>query len=161
MARGIALIVVAVVIGIILLNKTDHTPSFTKSTGSKASTATTAASHGATTSSTVAAVKTKAHDPAQVAILVANGSGVKGAASRVADTLKGSNYVTKQSVNTKKPASSSVVYYAPGYDADARAVAALLTPAPSVQPMPSVLPVADLSGANLLVVVAADIAAGH
>lgn len=163
MARGIALIVVAVVLGIILLNATDRTPSFTKSTGSKATTATTVAEPGGSSSSTTPATttKSKAHDPSAVSILVANGSGVKGAAAKIATTLAGSNYVLKTSVNTKTPASSSVVYYTAGYDADARAIASLLTPAPSVQAMPNPLPVADLAGANVLVVVAADIAAGH
>ena len=162
MARGIALIVLAVVLGIVLLNATDRTPSFTESTGSKATVTTVTPSGGSTSSSsTPATTKSKAHDPSAVSILVANGSGVKGAAAKIATTLAGSNYVLKTSVNTKTPAASSIVYYTPGYDADARAIASLLTPAPSVQPMPDPLPVADLTGANVLVVVAADIAAGH
>jgi hypothetical protein len=161
MARGIALIVAAVVLGIVLLNATDRTPSFVETNGSKATQTTVAGSTETTSASTPSTARSKAHDPSAVAILVANGSGVKGAAAKIATTLAGSNYVLKTSVNTKTPASSSIVYYSPGYDADARAIASLLTPAPSVQPMPSPLPVADLTGANILVVVAADIAAGH
>jgi hypothetical protein len=161
MARGIALIVAAVVLGIVLLNATDRTPSFTESAGSKATATTVAGSTESTTASTPDTTKSKAHDPSAVSILVANGSGVKGAAAKIATTLAGSNYVLKTSVNTKTAASSSVVYYAPGYDADARAIASLLTPAPAVQPMPDPLPVADLASANILVVIAADIAAGH
>ena len=160
MARGIALIVLAVGLGVVLLNATDPSPTFVETSGSKA-TATTVAGDDDTTSSSVAgAAKPEAHDPAAVTILVANGSGVKGAAARVATTLKGSNYVLKESVNTKTPAEASVVYYAPEYEADAQAVAALLTPKPGVAPMPDPIPVGDLAGANVLVVIAADIAAG-
>ena len=161
MARGIALIIVAVVLGVILLNATDRTPTFVESTGSKTTRTTAGSSDHSTTSTTPSTTKAKAHDPAAVTILVANGSGVKGAAGKIATTLSGSNYVLKTSVNTKTPAEASIVYYATGYEGDARAIASLLTPPPSVQPMPAQLPVANLSGANILVVVAADIAAGH
>lgn len=157
-ARGIFLIIAAVALGIILLNATDKSPELTaKSDGTAAATTTTTAKDS-TTSSTAPA---KAHDPAQVPILVANGSTVKGAAGRIAQTLLASNYVLKESVNTQTPAEGSVVYYAPGYDADARAVAGLLTPQPAVQALPTPLPVKDLAGAKLLVVVAADLASGR
>jgi len=164
MVRGIALILVAVVLGVVLLHTTDRTASFTKTTAATkttttvAHTTTTAAGALTTTSTTTAA--SKGHNPAQVAILVANGSGVKGAAARIAQTLAASNYVLKPSTNTKTPASSSVVYYAAGYDNDAKAIARLLTPQPAVQALPATLPVADLAKANVLVVVAADLA-GH
>ena len=163
MARGFGLIVVAVVLGVVLLNATDSSPTFVETAGDKATATTVAGEGDSTTSSSVGgATAPKAHDPAAVAILVANGSGVRGAAARVATTLKGSNYVIKEpSVNTKTPAESSVVYYTDGYEGDARAVASLLTPTPGLAAMPDAIPVADLAGANLLVVIAADIAAGH
>jgi len=161
MARGVGLILLAIGLGIVLLNATDPTPTFVETSGSKATATTVTGDDGTTSSSVAGADEPKAHDPAAVTILVANGSQVKGAASRVAETLKGSNYVLKESVNTKTPAEASVVYYATGYEADAAAVASLLTPKPGVVPMPDPLPVADLAGANVLVVIAADIAAGH
>lgn len=159
LARGIALIVAAVVLGLVLLNATEKSPVLqaTADDGDSAATTTTTDPERRTTT-TVAA---RAHDPAEVTILVANGSGVKGAAGRIAESLKASNYVLKESTNTQTPAEASIVYYAEGYQADARAVASLLTPPPGIQPMPTeALPVKDLAGANLLVVVAADLAAG-
>jgi len=158
LARGIALIVAAVVLGLVLLNSTDKGPVLSAKTDDAVGVTTTTTDKDSTTSTTVAA---KAHDPAEVAILVANGSGVKGAAGRIAESLKASNYVLKESTNTKAAAEASVVYFAPGYQADARAVASLLTPPPGVQPMPAELPVKDLAGAKLLVVVAADLANGR
>ena len=161
MLRGIALIVVAVVVGVVLLRNTDKSTSFTpKPTGSAATSETTSTTvaAGSSTSTTVAA---KAHDPSQVTILVANGTGgIKGAAKTIADKLTASNYVLKPSVDTKSPAEGSVVYFAAGYEPDARRVAALLTPPPAVQPMPAVLPVTDLARANLLVIVASDLVTG-
>lgn len=161
MVRGIVLIVGAVILGVLLLRSTDRTPAYVKTNAAApATTTTTAKKTGssttvATTATTAAA---RAHDPSQVAILVANGSGVKGAAAKVAQTLAASNYVLKPSTNTTSPASSSVVYFAPGFDPDANAIARLLTPQPAVKPLPATLPVADLAKANILVVVAADLA---
>jgi hypothetical protein len=159
MVRGLALILVAVVLGVVLLRSTDRTPAFVASTdkGDVGTTATTDPSDDAssTTATTAAA---KAHDPSQVTILVANGSGKAGAAARIAQTLAASNFVLKPSTNTKTMADASIVYYAAGYEADAKAIAQMLTPQPAAQAMPATLPVADLAGAHILVIVAADLA---
>jgi hypothetical protein len=160
MVRGVLLILVAVALGVALLRSTDRTPAFTKAASAgNAATKTTTTVRGAVTTTTAA--KAKAHNPAEVTILVANGSGKAGAAARIASVLKGSNFVLKESTNTKTPAAASVVYYAPGYEPDAKAIAALLTPQPATQPLPNPLPVKDLVGAKVLVVVAADLAAGR
>lgn len=166
MARGIALIVAAIVLGVVLLRATDSpTPSPIKATtsGTTATTPTTAPDGTSSTTAAPPATTTnaKAHTPSQVQVLVANGSGVAGAAGRVAGKLNAVNYVVKPSVNAKATASASVVYFTPGYEADARAIAALLSPQPSVQPLPDPPPVKDMAGAKVLVVVAADLAAGH
>jgi hypothetical protein len=163
-ARGVVLIVVGVVLAVLLLRATDSSEPFqTTSSGPSSpaggtSTSTTQHTGAAAGGSTTTAVPAKAHDPAQVTVLVANGSGVSGAAGKVATTLKGSNYVTLPSVNTTSPASASVVYYVPGYEADAKAVAALLKPVPGTAAMPTPPPVANLQNANVVVVVAADLA---
>ena len=156
--RGIALIVVAIVLGVVLLNATDDEPVGIAAGDDDNGTELGGEPGGGddeTTPTTAAAV---ARDPAQVTILVANGSGVRGAAGRVADTLKGSNYVTVEPTNTKTPAEASVVYFTPGYEADATAIANLLTPVPGVSALPAELPIDDLAAANILVVVAADLA---
>jgi hypothetical protein len=167
MARGIGLIIVAVVLGVVLLKATDSPEPF-REEATAGESATNGDDGGEavddggeagddSTTTTVA----QARNPAEVTILVANGSGVSGAAGRVAETLKGANYAMKDSTNTTSPAESSFVYFTPGYEADAAAVAARLAPAtPAVQAMPDPVPVRDLAGANILVVVAADLAAG-
>jgi len=158
LARGVVLIAAAVVIGIVLLRATDGSEPFravAEDDGGDSS-GDPAQPGGEETTSTTAAA---ARDPAQVTVLVANGSGVKGAAQRISDTLKASNYVTAQPVNTTARADASAVYFIEGYEPDARAVAKLLNPAPNVAAMPNPPPVSNLAGAQVLVVVAADLAA--
>lgn len=158
MARGVALIVVAVLLGVILLLATDSSEPFTavdsKPSVDNGSTGTTAVTVHGSTPTTVQA----ARNPAEVTVLVANGTKINGLASKIANTLNTANYVTAAPGDTKAPADASVVYYSPGYQADARAVAALLSPAPKVAPLPDPLPVDDMKGANMLVVAAADLA---
>jgi hypothetical protein len=165
MARGIALIVAAIVLGVVLLRATDSpapvpVKSSTNTTVSTPGTVATGNQATGTTTPTTAGAGAKAHNPTEVAVLVANGSRVKGAAAGLATKLKAANYLVKPSVNTKAAASASVVYYDPGYQADAQAIANTLNPKPAVQPMPDVLPVADRAGAQILVVIAADLASG-
>ncbi len=161
LARGVVLIVAAVIVGVLLLRSTDSAEPFrataatTTPTGGGGQTTNTTGGQAATTTTTVAA---KAHDPATVTVLVANGSGVKGAAGKIATTLKGSNYVTATPANTTAPVNASIVYFAPGYELDAKAVAALLKPTPGTAAMPNPLPVTDLAGAQVLVVIASDLA---
>jgi len=60
--------------------------------------------------------------------------------------------------NTKAPADTSMVFYTAGYEADAAAIAALLSPAPATAALPEPPPVDDMKGAHVLVVAAADLA---
>jgi hypothetical protein len=159
MARGIALIVAAVLVGVVLLRATDGPADFTRVEDSSPvttdSSKTTVSTPGDTTPVTTA---TPARNPAEVTVLVANGAGINGLASKVADKLKAANYVTAEPGNTKAPADESAVFYTPGYEADAGAVAALLTPPPKVAPLPDPPPVDDMKSAQVLVVAAADLA---
>jgi hypothetical protein len=155
MARGVALIIAAVLLGVVLLRATDS-PSFeavdtntSVPSGGKGTTTTTPGS-----STTLPA----AHNPASVTVLVANGAGINGLASKIGDKLKAANYVTAEPGNTKAPADESAVYFTPGYEADANAIAALLTPAPKVAALPDPPPVDQLKGAQVIVVAAADLA---
>lgn len=161
MARGIALIVVAVLIGVVLLKATDSPEAFTSSTVDQSSddgdgTTVTTADPGDTATTTAPAAV--ARNPAEVTVLVANGAGIQGLATRIADQLKAANYVTADPGNTKAPADESAVFYIPGYEADAAAIAQLLTPVPKVAPLPDPPPVDDLQASHVLVVAAADLA---
>ena len=163
MARGIALIVAAVLLGVILLRATDGPEPFSGVSASESddddgdgSTVTTTDPGTVTTASTAAPAV--AHNPAEVTVLVANGAGIDGLASRIADQLKAANYVLSEPGNTKAPADESTVFYTAGYEADAAAVAALLSPPPKTALLPDPPPVDDMKGAQVLVVAAADLA---
>ena len=157
MARGVALIIAAVLLGIVLLKATDE-PAF-EASGVDRTTLPAVAGHTTTTTKGhTSTTLTAPHDPSKVTVLVANGAGINGLASRIGDKLKAANYVTTEPGNTKAPADESAVYFSPGYEADANAIAALLTPAPKVAALPNPAPVADLKNAKVLVVAAADLA---
>jgi len=144
--KGAALLLVAVVIGVILLHTAPKVGT-TVTTGSSTPvvhTTTTKAPKKGHTSPTTAppAVTTTtlppAHPANQVSVVVANGAGVAGLAGRIRGQLNTAGYNTaKPAVNAPSNVATSAVYYVPGYQPDGLAVAAALSLAPaSVQPMP-------------------------
>jgi hypothetical protein len=107
-----------------------------------------------TTTTTVAS----AHTPAQVTVLVANGSGTVGAAAKVTKLISDAGYTTLTAVDANNRSTpATTVYYGAGYHADAVALAGLIgAPVPGVQPMPLPVPVSSLESANVLIVLGAD-----
>ena len=96
-----------------------------------------------------------ANAPANVTVLVANGSGKTGVAGTNSDKLKTAGY-TKVDTANAPTTTKSMVYFTPGAQADAQAVAtALGLDASSVAAMPATPPV-DPAGATVLVVVGSD-----
>jgi hypothetical protein len=152
--RGAVLIAAAVLLGIVLLRATDSPEPFADIESGGGATTTTTADTEATSTSTTAATRS----PAEVKVLVANGSDVAGAAGRVKDELAAKNYNVLAATDATGTASASVVYFNEGFEAEAAALAAQFPTPPAVQPMPAQPPVSDLRGADVLVVIAADLA---
>jgi hypothetical protein len=164
--RGAVLIIIAVVLGFILLAYgfpgADETVSSSDDgvietdsggdgdTGSGPSVATTAPP-------TTAGA---ARSPGEVTVLVANGSGVSGAAQTFTDTLNADGYVTAEPANAdRKDYTTTTIYYVGEEQAEAAAVATALGIDPaSVQPMPDPPPTADgdLRNSTVLVIVGTD-----
>ena len=98
------------------------------------------------------------HPANEVRVLVANGTGVAGAAGRVRDSLvAASGYGTLTPTNATSTADATSIYYAPGYELDARQIAKTLNAAPeAVGPVPAEVPVDDLLEADVLVVIGLD-----
>ena len=106
----------------------------------------------------------EAHDPAEVNILVANGTGGKGVAGTISDKLKAKSYIAN-AANAPSTA-EAVIYYRIGYDADARLVAEILGAGADIikqAPGDGTLPVAQdakddgrLTAANVVVIIGAD-----
>lgn len=171
MARGIVLIIAAVLLGLVLLNATDGPEPFQTASGTAADGGDGADAGGGedaaaedagggeggespgTTETTVAV-----RPPAEVRVLVANGSGVRGAAAGLADRIAGFGYQIAEPANAPAPVSASVIHFLPGFEREAQALAAQLTPAPAVSVMPDPQPVPDLRSAQILVLQGPDLA---
>ena len=153
--RGALLIAAAVLLGVGLLAngfRDDHV-----TTGSHTTAPTT---RGSTIPGATGSTVVQAHDPAQVKVLLLNGSGKSGVAKTGKDQLAAGNYTVLDPGNAKgATVTASVVYFVPGYDADAGTIAAKLGLAASAaQPLPNPLPdtIADAQGANIVVIIGTD-----
>ncbi len=163
--RGLLLIAVAVIVGVLLLrNGFDDTGGAssaptTSGGGAVTSVSTdTTAVDGSTGSTAAPTTPTSVRPPNQVKVFVANAAGVQGAAGRAADTLKAAGYVAVAG-NSPTRVDTTTIYYTEGFQGEANAVAAALgAPPTSVQPMPTPPPVADIQGAQVLVVLGPDVA---
>jgi hypothetical protein len=123
--RGAMLLLVAVVLGIFLLNRTDDSAGTTVSQ----TPGTTQARKTGVTTTTVASITTTTrptHDPATVKVLAVNGTATPGVGARIKDVLLTAKFNTLSPTDAKtKPVKATVVYYQPGYDVDAVAIARL------------------------------------
>ena len=169
--RGVLVIAVAVVLGALLLGwaiDDDETSLGSAEQDQVASPTTVAADAGTTTtvpgpttvpppdSTTTTAPAVR--PPAQVRVLVLNGSGKSGAAGRGAAFFTKAGYATADPGNAPKPGASAV-YYAEGYQAEAEAIATTLKvdSARLLQPLdPDAPPVPDLQDAKVVVVAGND-----
>lgn len=97
--------------------------------------------------------------PQDTSVLVANSTEVAGLAGTVSAQLTtGFGYTALPPVDAiGDPAATTLVFYVPGSEAEAQAIAASLSlTAGSVAPMPAAAPVADLAGADVLVLLGLD-----
>ncbi|MEO6121414.1 MAG: LytR C-terminal domain-containing protein [Acidimicrobiales bacterium] len=160
--RGAALLALAVLLGVVLLSATDNGP-----TGVSAGPSATEPTDGSPdqTLSTIEDLPTTtttvvvARPPAEVKVLTLNATDVRGAASRANDVVKKAGFNVLAPTDGTRGAVTTV-YFTPTYEAEAAAVAgALGVMTTSVQPVGVPPPIADLRGANVVVLVGADLAA--
>lgn len=153
-ARGVALVVIAVVVGLLLLrNGLDTSEVVTASKGDSTSKADDSSS-GTTTTSTV-----PARAPDTVTVIVLNGTSVSGAAGKYSTAIATAGYqmLDPGDAATKIPATQ--VFFAFGFEREAAAVAAAAgAPAslvPAALPTP---PPGEVGAANVVVVIGTDLA---
>jgi len=167
-ARGAVLVVVAVVIGLLLLREgLDTSEAITTNGGSDSSSAdgstgtdgtdTTDEGTGDTTTTTLAL-----RPPAEVPTIVLNDSGIAGAAGSYSDVLASLGYTLTNpdgaNADAAGDAAATVVYYAPGFEAEAAAVAvAIGAPDTAVAALPATPP-GPIAGASIVVVIGTDLA---
>lgn len=163
MLRGVALIAVAVILGIFLLQATDSPDRQTLGNGEDAGgvgddvTTTIAEEEELPVTPTTEAPP----DLSTITVLVANGASVAGLAGDVTGivTEAGFEAATPTNVIAGEEVEESIVYFTPGFEEAAEMVAAVFDPVPEVAPLTDPPPVDDLAGANVVVVAGPDLAA--
>jgi hypothetical protein len=148
--RGVLLTALAVAVGVGVLSSVSriHT-----APSAAAITTTTTRPPASTTSTTLAT-----HPPANVRVLVANGTSTKGGAGKLASKLHTDGYDTLAATDTTSPANASAVYYISGYQGDADAVASAIgLTASAAQPVTSSITV-TVGSAEVVVILGPDLA---
>lgn len=159
-ARGAALVAVAVLIGVLLLARgLDSGELVTTGDDGGEESQPPGSTPGGTGSTTTSTAAPAVRQPSEVRVLVANGSGVAGAAGRRTETLATAGYATLEPANAA-PVPATQVLHVEGYEAEAAAVATALGASPgAVQPLPDPPPVDPLD-ANVVVVLGQDTESG-
>lgn len=162
-ARGVALLAVAVVLGVILLranpghrgtNVSTGASATTKGTAPQATTTTLAGALPVDTTPLLGATTTAlpaGHGPSTVNVLIVNGSGITGKGVKVLALLKPGGWKLASPITAKSSTLNSQVLFVAGYETEARLIADKLKLKPIAI---SVAPVSfDAAEANVVVVV--------
>jgi len=160
--RSIIIVAVAVILGLLILNRGFGDDSAGSGSTGSTTTATTkpAGTSAAVTTTTTIATTTTTVSLATATVLVANGAGVKGAAGKLTDNLAVLGIkVIRPAVDAKSQQAATVVYFVanPGADAQAKVLAAYLGAGVQSAAMPAVLTVAALDGASHVIVLGTDL----
>jgi LytR cell envelope-related transcriptional attenuator len=154
--RGVVLVAVAVILGLFVLRAMDNTSADVGSLATGVTETTTAGGGAAATETTAPAVR----QPAEVIVIVANASGVSGAAGTKTEQLQAAGYQTAPATNAPPDMEldTTQIMPTPGFEPEAAKLAGELGLQPeSVQPLTDPPPV-DVAGANILVLMGTDIA---
>ena len=136
-SRGLILVAVAVVLGAILLIKGGGIGFETDDTDVQLNQSDNTAAPVESTTTTTEATSSTSVPPASLKVVALNGAGVNGYAGQAQQFLSVAGYTATTAATSATPAETTVVYYAPGFEADAAAIAGLLGLEPTaVQPLP-------------------------
>jgi hypothetical protein len=165
-ARGAALVVVAVLIGLFLLREgLDTSEAVTTSSKDKGSDS---ADSGDSTDkgdqgeeSTTTTLASRA--PADVPTIVLNDSGIAGAAGGYSDALAAAGYQLTNpdgaNADAEGDAAATIIYFAPGFETEAAAVGVVIgAPATVVPTELPTTPPGPIAGASVVVVLGTDLA---
>lgn len=149
-----ALVVLVVFVAVTVLVLSEIHPAATKVTaGSTVATTTTTTrpAHPTTTTTTIPANK--------VPVVVANASGVTGAAAKISSQLAASGWDLLTPVNATSDVATSSVYYVAGFQPEANTIATSLhLPASAVAPYTTAVPISSLGTAEVVVIAGPDLA---
>ena len=154
MVRALLVLVLFVVVTVLVLS--DIHPTSTKATPASASGATTTTT---TTKSTHPPPTTTTIPPSKVPVVVANASGISGAAAAISAQLQPHGWALLPPTNASTQVTESHVYYVAGFEPQADTIAAQLgLPATQVVPYTTAAPISSIGTAEVAVVVGPDLA---
>ena len=155
---GVVLVAVAALIGIMLLAKGGGGEKVIAQSTVDGGAANNPGGAGSDTPAPTDVVTVVTTPAAQLKIIVANGSNIKGVAKKAKDQLAAAGYSLTTAVDASASVPNSIVYFVAGADADARAVAEKIGLAPDlVALMPTSPPIKQqLGDAKILVVLSSD-----
>mgnify|MGYP001303735147 CR=1 FL=1 len=157
--------VVAVVIGLFLLRNGLDTSEAVTSTRSGTDQSASDGADGTGTDDTDGTTTTTvaAREPAEVPTIVLNDSGVAGAAGKYSQALAAAGYQLTNpdgaNADAAGDAATTIVYFAPGFEAEAAQVVAAIGAADTVVPLPlPTTPPGPIASASVVVVIGTDLA---
>lgn len=158
-ARGAVLVVIAVVIGLFLLRNGLDTSEAVRSEGPSSDNGSTVTTSDESTTTTAPPSRL----PAEVPTIVLNDSGISGVAGRYSEALASAGYklTNPDGANADAPgdAAVTVVYFVPGFEAEAEAVrVAIGAPATVVPVALPTTPPGPIASASVVVVIGTDLA---
>lgn len=150
---GVILVIAAAVIAILLFNAGGGTAV----SAGEDKTAAESANGGSATTTTSTTIPVPATPPAALEVVVGNGSGVTGRAKTTSEKLSALGYTNIKFVEGN-PSPTTLVYFSPGHDADAVALAQQMGLGDDrAQPLPAETPLKEAAPtAMLTVLVGAD-----
>ncbi len=135
-SRGLIIVAVAVVLGAILLIKGGGV-GFERNANDLTIDPGTEASAPVDTTTTTMPVTVTSVPPAALKVVALNGAGVNGYAGQAQQFLSIAGYTSTTAATAATPSETTIVYYAPGFEADAQSIATLFGLDPSAaQPFP-------------------------
>jgi hypothetical protein len=152
-----ALIVLVAFVAVTVLVLSDIHPAATKA--ASGSTATTTTTTTTTTRPTHPTTTTTTIPPNKVPVVVANASGVTGAAAKISSQLATGGWDLLAPVNATTEVTTSSVYFVAGFQREAEIIAASLhLPASAVAPYTTAVPISSVGTAQVVVIVGPDLA---
>jgi hypothetical protein len=157
--RGVGVVVVAVVIGVLLLPSATRAPLDVTTASQSTPTTTPTPTTTAPTAATTTTLATIVPGATSIHVLVVNGTSITGLAAGTATYLRSRGFLTLTPTNATTKVTGTQVYDVSGPTSSATRVTEVLgLTASTIQPTSAVPPVANPAGANVVVVVGPDLA---
>lgn len=156
--RGVIVVAAALIVGVLLIVKGGGgaTVVADPNTEIDGTTTTVAGAGGPTTTQATSGTSVPAD---QLTIIAANGSGITGLAGKTKTQLAAAGYTAVIATDATADAPTSIVYFVPGFDKDAEAVAASIGMPPArlaQMPDPSQVPVSAVGDVKVVIVLGPD-----